>query len=315
MRAMLWTTLWTTLRETLRATPRRAAAFRAPKGPTEGMTEGVACSAVTTDGPAPPQHVCAAFGVGAEQLRPLSGDAGTGPLWRAGEVVLKPVPSPAEAAWVAQTLDALRVDGVRLARPLRSSDGRWVVAGWSAARYVAGRSEPRHDEVVAVSLRLHRATAHLPQPRFLANRCDVWALADRAAWGEEQPALDEAGGGAQFRELAAARRPVNGLRPQIVHGDLFGNVLFAGNAPPAVIDFNPYWRPPEWAAAVIVVDALAWGGGDDNLINRWAELAQWPQSLLRALLFRLAAHALHPRSTPESLVGLDRVAKLVRQLV
>jgi len=204
---------------------------------------------------------------------------------------------------------------VRLARPLRSSDGRWVVAGWSATRFVAGRSEPRHDEVVAVSLRLHRATAGLPRPRFLANRSDVWALADGAAWGESDATLDEASGGALFRSLAAARKPVRGLRDQIVHGDLFGNVLFAGNAPPAIIDFSAYWRPPEWAAAVVVVDALAWGGADAGLIDRWAELAQWPQMLLRALLFRLAAHALHPRSTAESLAGLERAAGLVAGLL
>jgi len=265
----------------------------------------------TTD--APPQHVCAAYGVRPEQLRPLDGGSG-GPVWRAGAVVLKPVPSAAEAAWVAQTLDVLDVEGVRLARPLRSSDGRWVVAGWSATRFMAGRSEPRHDEVVAVSLRLHRATADLPRPRFLANRTDVWALTDRVAWGEEEPRLDEASGGALFRTLAGTRRPVK-LRDQIVHGDLFGNVLFAGNAPPAIIDFSAYWRPPEWAAAVIVVDALAWGGADAGLVERWAELAQWPQMLLRALLFRLAAHALHPRSTAASLIGLQRAAGLVGRVL
>lgn len=259
---------------------------------------------------APPQHVCAAFGVRGERLELLEGGTG-GPVWRCGEVVLKPVASPAEAAWVAQTLDVLEVDGVRLARPLRSSDGRWVVAGWAATRYVAGRPEPRHDEVVAVSLRLHKATANLPRPRFLANRSDVWAVADRAAWGEEEPELDEDSGGAEFRDLARARRPIE-LTEQVVHGDLFGNVLFAGTAPPAVIDFSAYWRPPEWAAAVIVVDALAWGGADDNLIHRWCRLAQWPQALLRALLFRLAAHALHPRSTPQSLTGLHRATHLIR---
>jgi uncharacterized protein (TIGR02569 family) len=266
----------------------------------------------TTD--APPQHVCAAFGVRGERLLLL--DSGTsGLVWRVGELVLKPVPSTAEAAWVAQMLDGLEVDGVRLARPLRSTDGRWVVAGWSAARFLAGRNEPRYDEVVAVSLRLHRAMAHLPRPRFLANRSDVWALADRAAWDDEAGVeLDEDNGGAWFRELAVARRPIE-LREQVVHGDLFGNVLFAGSAPPAVIDFSPYWRPPEWAAAVIVVDALAWGEADVNLVHRWAELAQWPQSLLRAVLFRLAVHALHPRSTAESLVGLGRAAKVIAELV
>jgi uncharacterized protein (TIGR02569 family) len=259
---------------------------------------------------APPQHVCAAFGVRAEYLRPLEVGFG-GPVWRSGDVVLKPVPDTAEAAWVARTMETLEVSGVRLARPLRSSDGRWVVGGWAAMRYVSGRSEPRYDEVVAVSLHLHRATASLPRPRFLANRSDIWALADRAAWGEGDTELDQASGGALFHELVGARRPIN-LRSQVVHGDLFGNVLFASDAPPAVIDFSAYWRPPEWAAAVIVVDALAWGGADDNLIHRWVRLSEWSQSLLRALLFRLAVHALHPRSTPESLAGLRRAAALIR---
>jgi len=249
-----------------------------------------------------------AFGVREEQLRLLAG--GCGPVWRGGDVVLKPVPSAAEAAWVAQTMDVLEVEGVRVPRPVRSSDGRWVVSGWTATRYLAGRAEPRHDEVVAVSLRLHAATAHLPRPRFLANRTDGWALADRAAWDAEPPRLDDDRGGVLFRVLAGERRPVR-MREQVVHGDLFGNVLFAGAAEPAVIDFTAYWRPPEWAAAVVVVDALAWGGADDNLIHRWAELAQWPQMLLRALLFRLAAHALHPGATAESLAGLQRAAGLV----
>jgi len=34
--------------------------------------------------------------------------------------------------------------------------------------------------------------------------------------------------------------------------------------------------------------------------------------LLRALMFRLAVHALHPRSTAESFPGLARTAALVR---
>jgi len=34
--------------------------------------------------------------------------------------------------------------------------------------------------------------------------------------------------------------------------------------------------------------------------------------LLRALMFRLAVHALHPRSTAEAFPGLGRTAALVR---
>ena len=48
----------------------------------------------------------------------------------------------------------------------------------------------------------------------------------------------------------ADRRDVR-TASQVVHGDLFGNVLFAGDAPPAVIDITPYWRPAGWAVGVI----------------------------------------------------------------
>ena len=256
----------------------------------------------------PPQHVCAAFGVRQAELEPLTGDGGR--LWRAGHLVLKPVADTAEAAWIAQTLDTIEVDAVRLARPLRSSDGRWVVSGWTAVRHVAGWTQPRHDEMLAVSLRLHQATASLSRPRFLTHRTHRYAIADRIAWGELNREA-----GALFDEFAGRRQPV-GLRSQIVHGDLFGDVLFAGGAPPAVIGFSPYWRPPEWAAAVIVVDALACGGADTGLVDRWAHLPEWPQSLLRALLFRLAVHALntHPHSNGESFAGLERAADAVRAL-
>lgn len=258
----------------------------------------------------PPLHVRAAFG--ARDVEPELIDAG--PVWRCGEVALRPSPSPAEAAWVAKTLTGLQVPNVRLGQPLRSTDGRWVVGGWAATRWLPGRAEPRHDEVVAVSIRLHQATAGLPRPRFLDTRQDLFAQADRAAWGEEEIELDADRGGRLFDLFACSCRPI-GLTPQVVHGDLFGNVLFAGDTPPAIIDFIPYWRPAEWAAAVVVVDALAWGGADNGMAKRWAHLAEWPQALLRALLFRLAVHALHPRSTEQSLRGLERAAQQVTELL
>ena len=51
---------------------------------------------------------------------------------------------------------------------------------------------------------------------------------------------------------------------------------------------------------------------DDALIERWSALPEWPQMLLRALIFRLAVHALHPRSTAAAFPGLARTASLVR---
>ena len=264
---------------------------------------------MTTSPQPPPPHVCAAFGARGSEPELIDG----GPVWRCGDAAIRPASNPAEAAWVAQTLDGLAVDNLRLGRPLRSTDGRWVVGGWSATRYLSGRAEPRHDEVVAVSVRLHGATDTMPRPRFLEARKDVFATADRAAWGEELVELDHDKGGRLFELVSPTRVPI-GLKSQVVHGDLFGNVLFAGDSAPALTDFAPFWRPPEWAAAVIVVDALAWGGADDGLPKRWSHLAEWPQVLLHALLFRLAVHALHPHSTDQSMRGLERAARLITTL-
>ena len=270
----------------------------------------VASGAVTTISEPPPIHVRASFGVRDGEPEPLDGTIG----WRCGEIALHQVGNLAQAAWVAQTMDSLQVENLRVARPIRSSDGRWVVSGWTATKYVVGRPEPRHDEVVSVAVRLHDATGHLPRPRFLDDRRDVIALADRVAWGEEDVPLKDHLGGSLFAALVDRCRPVT-RRPQVVHGDLFGNVLFAGDAAPAIADFEPFWRPPEWAAAVVVVDALAWGGADEGIVGRWAHLPCWPQALLRALLFRLAVHALHPHSTPASLLGLERAAGQIVPLI
>ena len=217
-----------------------------------------------------------AFGLAGGQAEHLPG--GRGMAFRCGESVLKPVDEPAEAAWLAGTFEQLRVTGLRLARPVRASDGRWVVAGWCAQRFVSGVPEPRYDEIITASLTLHEATARLPQPKFLALRSDLYSRAERLAWGEPDGStgdLSELGdghGARLFETLANGRRPVD-LRHQLVHGDLFGNVLFAGAVPPAVVDITPYWRPPEWAAAVIAVDALSWGGAGTDLLETGSS---WP---------------------------------------
>lgn len=248
----------------------------------------------------------AAFGAKDSVPEPV----GVGPHWRCDDIALRPVTNPAEASWVAQTLTDLTVPDMRIARPLRASDGRYVVGGWIAFRYVSGTPEPRYDDVIAASLRLHKATADLPVPRFLAMRADVFAMADRAAAGLEEAPLNPSLGGRLFDVISGARKPL-GLRPQVVHGDLFGNVLFDGTAAPGIVDFTAFHRPPEWAAAVVVVDALAWGGADEGLPKRWAHLPEWQQALLHALLFRLAVHALHPHSTEQSMRGLEKAARQV----
>ena len=263
--------------------------------------------ALASDNALPP-HVRTAFGVAGVQPRPVLW-AGRR-AWHCGDVLIRPVADNALAAWSAGVLDGLTVERMRLAHPVRSSDGRWVVAGWAACRFVPGTLQPRYDAMVEASLRLHAATANLSRPRLLDDRDDLITRAAAAAWGERAMKLDPRAGGVTFDELAARRRPVAGA-PQVVHAELFGAVLFDDEGVPALIDLVPAWRPKEWSAAVIVVDAVAWGGADEALFDRWSHLDDWPQMLLRAVLHRLALHAQHPEASLRTLAGLERAADLV----
>ncbi len=279
----------------------------------------------------PPEHVLAAFGLSGLAPIPLGASWEGG--WRCGEVVLSMVADNARAAWSARVRETLFVDGVRLARPVRSTDGRYVVSGWRADTFVAGQPEPRHDEVVSAAVRLHEATGKLERPRFLTQGpsapwadVDVFIAADRAAWEERplqsvpaaarsaSPTADGQRSVELITQLAGLRRPTKSPN-QLVDGDLYGTVLFAGTAAPGITDITPYWRPASWAAGVVVVDALSWGEADEGLIDRWNALPEWPQMLLRALMFRLAVHALHPRSTAAAFPGLARTAALVRLIL
>lgn len=279
----------------------------------------------------PPEHVRATFGL--REIEPVFlGDDWDGG-WRLGDVVLSPVGDHARAAWSAKVRETLLVDGARVAKPVRATDGRYVVSGWRAETFLEGSPEPRHDEVVSLSVRLHAATARMEKPRFLTQQpvapfseIDVFVAADRAAW-EPTPLrdprrtglLDMAKPGVDrsldlLKHLGEQRREVN-LPGQLVHGDLFGTVLFSDIAAPGITDISPYWRPMSWAAGVVVIDALSWGGADDGLIERWDGMKEWPQMLLRALMFRVAVHALHPRSTDSALIALESTAERVLELV
>jgi uncharacterized protein (TIGR02569 family) len=227
----------------------------------------------------PPEDVLAAFGATAEP-EPL--DGGQGRTWRAGPIVLKPVDLPIESRWRASVLEALPEDRrVRIARPVRAASGDWLHGGWEASRHVAGGTDPtRWDDALDAGEAFHESLAAVPAPSFLDDRDNWWTRADRASWDLEATAEDPL-----LDRLMRARTPVAGAA-QLVHGDLLGNVVYEPGLAPAVIDWAPYRRPTAWAAAVAVADALCWHGAPEALARREAS-ADWPQLLLRALLFRM----------------------------
>jgi uncharacterized protein (TIGR02569 family) len=239
-----------------------------------------------------PAHVLAAFGVDAHDLEAL--DGGQGSSMRVGDLVLKPYADDVETTWVAGLAARTSGPGFHLPAPVPALDGRWTVDGWAAVEHVAGEAEPagRWSEVVAAGRAFHAAVAGEPMPEHLPGRTHRWAVADRVAW-EEEPAPPL---GPRSRpllaELEALRRPVD-LRPQLVHGDLSGNVLLAPDRDPAIIDLSPYWRPAAYADAVIVVDALLSWSEPDTLVGELAPhhlpRGDWHQLLVRAAIFRLVS--------------------------
>lgn len=246
---------------------------------------------------APPAEVLDAFDA-TEPAEPLAG--GKGGTWRSGDLVLKPAEGVAETVWRAGILSDLPENpAFRIARPVRARDGSWLASCWEATRFVAGRAQPgRVDDVIRAGEAFHASLAHVPRPSFLDGRADAWTYADRLAWGEPVPDGATAPS-ALLRPLLDARRPV-AVPAQVVHGDLLGNVLFAEGLPPAVIDWPAYWRPPAWASAVAVVDAMCWHGAGPEVIARWSHLPRWRQMLVRALIYRIATNAGPDRIEPDA---------------
>lgn len=215
----------------------------------------------------PPAHVLAAFGAAGEP-EPLAG--GTGGSWLAGSLVLKLLDrTEQELVWQAELVSSVEREGFRVAAPLPQ-----VVDGWMATPYLEGRHETgRWRDIIAVGQRFHTALADVPRPGMIIDpRRNPWEIGDRVAWQErDYDGIDD---------LLAALEPVD-APSQLIHGDLTGNVLFHGRLPPAIIDFAPYWRPKEYAAAIVVTDAVLWDGAPEDLLDE-----AHPQYLLRALIFR-----------------------------
>ena len=107
-------------------------------------------------------------------------------------------------------------------------------------------------------------------------------------------------------------------RPQAIHGDLTGNVLFADPLPPAVIDLAVYWRPAAYARAIVVADALAWEGATPDDLAAATSGEGFGQFLARALLFRMVTDWLAntegaPTGSPAYASGVDLAVRLIEE--
>jgi uncharacterized protein (TIGR02569 family) len=204
--------------------------------------------------------------------------------YRAGDHIYRRETDITEAAFIAELYDAMQEHGFRIPKPLKSNDGPWVTPdGWSAWTFVAGQPATPDDipQVVTAIQAFHQALASTAYPMYLADRDSPFDRADKAAWANTAFHEDE-----RFTPvimpLLQRKRPVEGLQPQLIHGDLNEeNILVAPNIPPAIIDMTPYWRPAEFALAVFAY----WVGpyrGDTSILSAFAHIREFDQMLIRA---------------------------------
>lgn len=210
-----------------------------------------------------PGHVLTSFQADESQAQPLGPEWGNGV--RFGRIVISA--AFRHAAWSSKMREKVTVPGVRVARPVRATDGRFTVAGYHATDFVEGEPGHRVDEAVAAALRFDDAMAHFPVPAL--DRDDPWARADRAAWSGHQ---------------------LPGKKLQVVHADFLGCCLFAGSLPPALTDFVPAAaaRPHGYSAALTLIDGLLADAVDDAVLGRWSHIPDLAYMCERALDYRAA---------------------------
>lgn len=238
--------------------------------------------------PFPGPEILEAFGVQGEVL-PLPGRSRKS--FRVSDIVLKHVDDPIEAEWSSQVmahLASLPLTDFEVPTPLEAINGYCVFQGWTAFEFMAGEANPerRWKQLLDVSHAFHEALCRVKQPGFLPERTHPWAVADRVAWGEASmhvryPLRDV------YNAFVDLRKDIS-VMSQTIHGDLAGNVLFREGMSPVILNFTPYWRPVEYADAIIIADGLLHSEQDLLLIWLGGNTSTRLQMLVRALIFRIA---------------------------
>lgn len=255
-----------------------------------------------------PEHVQSGFHV--EPGTPEPAGAAWDHGWRVGPVVFSRAVSADQAAWSAKTREKLRIPGLRVARPIRATDGRYVVSGWRASNHIDGAPSRRVDEVVHAALRLDDALSEVDIPAFARSSGeDPFTRADREAWGSADPGVNDLAG-----KLFALMLPVT-APDQVCHADLLATTLFAGYQAPAVTDLVAVAHPHGYSAALVMIDGLLAGAVDTGILDRFDHLPALDQLLLRALTYRVLVHEYHPEAVSNMIADLERVSETLMSRV
>ncbi len=245
----------------------------------------------------PSEHVLDMFAVPGDVEAVPGGQVGS---VRAGDLVLSPGRDPLTLeslnpvlARLAATLDTRpgrdRRD-LRIAMPVPARDGSWVIEGWGASRFEPGArllTDLPATRAVGAILHAELASVVTHWPAALHEPRDQGARAERQAFGADPVVGDAAGAAAALLRTLSAERDDTPIGPDsLVHGSLMGHVLLDPDGAPVVIDVAPYWRPPLWAEATCVLDAVLWWNAHPEVIAQW-RAGPPRQAMVRSAIFRL----------------------------
>ncbi len=211
---------------------------------------------------------------------------GEGRAYKVGQVVLKHINKDSEeyTKWIADLFSETQEDGFRVAKPIKNIDGIWVTDnGWSAREFLEGSHN--YKDSIKTSIQaitaFHKAIEDFSKPDFLGKEDSPYIRADTYAWGDKPESIHE-----DIKNLVEAlyaiRKPVVGLKEQIIHGDLNpNNILVSDSLPPAIIDITPYWRPIEFALAIYAY-WIACYRDEKEILNYFKDIKEFDQMLVRA---------------------------------
>ncbi|MEM7033697.1 MAG: aminoglycoside phosphotransferase family protein [Chloroflexota bacterium] len=223
---------------------------------------------------------------------PTQLEGGSQATFRVGDVVLKQVKetslennhSPKLMVWIAQFSQEIIQQGFRIPKPIAMSNGDLINEdGWTAWTFLAGR-HAQLDQVpqcITAILDFHKALKNIANHPLMDDNRTPWGKAHQWCWGDKpdfvQPKLQD-----WVNRLYSLRKPISGLKSQLIHGDLNPeNILVAPDLPPAFIDFSPFWAPPEFAVAIFA-NFIGPRQGDISVLKDFSEIKHFDQLLIRA---------------------------------
>jgi hypothetical protein len=241
-----------------------------------------------------PPSAVAAFCGNATDVKGLAG-GNSRSTYCCNGLVLQPCGSVAEYIWWCSVYTTINQQGFRLAEPVRTISGDWIHEGWVAQKLLPGKHHPqKFIEKFEICRLFNESVTHLTKPDFLVKRVDPWSKSDAMVFGDlplETVSETEESVARIIKSLIPLEMP-----SQLIHGDFGGNTLWHQEFTPAVIDISPYWRPADFALAVMAVDFISWEKGKISLIDDLLVRPGMKQLLLRAELRRLLENQEHYRA-------------------